>query len=110
MIIITIGEMIIAPVQQTIVAKFAPKDKRGRYMAVFGFHWAIPNLFGILLAGLVTEYIDPNWVWYFAGILSIISLVGFLSLHRVIMRRYLKEEGPLSEEQTEKIIKEMQNI
>ena len=92
MIIITIGEMIIAPIQQTIVASFAPEDKRGRYMAVFGFHWAIPNLFGILLAGLVMENIGPNWVWYFAGILALFSVIGFWSLHGVTQKRFSKEE------------------
>lgn len=110
MIIITIGEMIVTPIQQTVVAKFAPEEKRGRYMAVFGFHWAIPSLFGILLAGLVMDYIGPNWVWFFAGILSFVSVVGFWSLHGVTKKRFSKEEEPLSEEQSEKIIEEIQNI
>ncbi|MHA1486979.1 MAG: MDR family MFS transporter [Promethearchaeota archaeon] len=99
MIIITIGEMIVTPIQQTVVAKFAPEDKRGRYMAMFGFHWAIPSLFGVLLAGLVMENIGPNWVWYFAGILSFISVVGFWSLHGVTKKRFLKEDAPLDEDQ-----------
>jgi len=110
MIIITIGEMIVTPIQQTVVAKFAPEDKRGRYMAMFGFHWAIPSLFGVLLAGLVMENIGPNWVWYFAGILSFISVVGFWSLHGVTKKRFLKEDAPLDEDQKEDIIEEMQNI
>ncbi|MCP4763668.1 MAG: MFS transporter, partial [archaeon] len=38
-IIITIGEMIIAPFGRSLVAKFASEDKRGRYMAVFGLSW-----------------------------------------------------------------------
>jgi len=92
MIIITIGEMIVTPIQQTVVAKFAPEDKRARYMAMFGFHWAIPNLFGVLLAGLVWDNIGPNWVWYFAGILSFISVVGFWSLNGIAQKRFSKEE------------------
>ena len=99
MVIITIGEMIVTPIQQTVVANFAPEDKRGRYMAMFGFHWAIPNLFGVLLAGLVMEHIGPNWVWYFAGILSFFSAVGFWSLHGVTKKRFSKEEGPIIEDQ-----------
>lgn len=110
MIIITIGEMIVTPIQQTAVALFAPEDKRGRYMAMFGFHWAIPNLFGVLLAGLVMEHIGPNWVWYFAGILSIISVVGFWSLHGVTKARFSKEKEPLNEDIDEAIIEEMQKI
>jgi MFS family permease len=109
MIIITIGEMIVTPIQQTVVAKFAPEDKRGRYMAIFGFHWAIPNLFGVLLAGLVKEYIGANWVWYFAGILSMISVVGFWSLHGVAKKRFSKEE-PLNGKQDKDVIEEMQKI
>ena len=107
MVIITIGEMIVTPIQQTVVANFAPEDKRGRYMAMFGFHWAVPNLFGVLLAGLVMEHIGPNWVWYFAGILSFFSAVGFWSLHGVTKKRFSKEEEPIIEDQKEHGIEEM---
>jgi MFS family permease len=83
MAILTVGEMIVIPVSQAIVARFAPQDKRGRYMAVYGFHWSIPSLFGIIVAGLVYDYIGPNWVWYFAGILCLIAIIGFWILYRV---------------------------
>ena len=96
--IITIGEMIEMPIGQTAAAFFAPEDKRGRYMAVFGFHWAIPNLFGVLLAGLVMEYIGPNWVWYFAGILSLIAAVGFWLLHGITKERFSHEKEILDSE------------
>lgn len=36
MVIITFGEMIIMPQGQTLAANFAPEDKRGRYLALFG--------------------------------------------------------------------------
>ena len=91
MIIITIGEMIVTPIQQTTVALFAPEDKRGRYMAMFGFHWLIPNLFGVLAAGLIMDSIGPNWVWYIAGILSLITVIGFWLLNGVTKKRFLKE-------------------
>ena len=97
MAIITIGEMIEMPIGQTTAAFFAPEDKRGRYMAMFGFHWAIPNLFAILIAGLVMENIGPNWVWYLAGILSLIAAIGFWLLHGVTKERFLK----VKESQTE---------
>jgi MFS family permease len=92
MIIITIGEMIVTPVSQAAAASFAPEDKRGRYMAVFGFQWAIPNLFGVLLAGIVMENLGPNWVWYLAGILSMIAITGYWMLHGISKHRFLKEE------------------
>lgn len=98
MIIITVGEMIVVPVSQAAVAFFAPEDKRGRYMAMYGFHWAVPNLFGVLLAGLIWANIGPNWVWYFAGILSFIAIVGFWLLHNVSKHRFLKKVESQDEE------------
>jgi len=91
MIIITIGEMIVTPIQQTAVASFAPEDKRGRYMAMYGFSWGIPNLFGVLVAGFIMVNIGPNWVWYIAGILSLISVIGFWLLNSVTKERFSKE-------------------
>jgi len=110
MMIITIGEMIVTPIQQTAVAMFAPEDKRGRYMAVFGFHWAIPNLFGVLLAGLVMENIGPNWVWYFAGILSLVSSLGFWTLNGITKKHFLKVKEPLIKDQNQELIEEMNLI
>jgi len=77
MAIITIGEMLWAPVSQSIVARLAPEDMRGRYMALYGFSWAIPFAIGPLLAGLVMDYSDPNWVWYAGGIFGLISAAMF---------------------------------
>ena len=99
--ILTVGEMIVIPVSQAAVAYFAPEDKRGRYMAVYGYHWAIPTLFGVLVAGLVTVYIGPNWVWYLAGILCLISIIGFWLLHSVAKDRFSNEIEPSSEELSE---------
>lgn len=94
---ITVGEMIVFPVAQGLVARFAPEDKRGRYMAVSSFQWSIPNLFGILLAALIMEYIGPNWVWYFAGILSLVAMIGFLLLHNATRDRLAKGLEPTTE-------------
>ncbi|MFW9947785.1 MAG: MDR family MFS transporter [Candidatus Odinarchaeota archaeon] len=91
MAILTVGEMIVIPVSQTAAASFAPEDKRGRYMAVFGLHWAIPNLFGVVGAGLVMDNLGGNWVWYLAGILSLIAAMGFLLLQGVTKDRFSKE-------------------
>lgn len=92
MAIITVGEMITSPVSQTSVAHFAPKDKRGRYMAFHGFTYALPSTFGIILAGFVIEYIGPNWVWYFAGIISLVASVGFWYLRKAAKERFENEQ------------------
>ena len=92
MIIVTIGEMIALPTSQSVAAKFAPDDKRGRYMAIFGFSWAIPNLYGFILAGVIMDNYDPNWVWYGAAILSSITVVGYLLLHKKSKQRFSDDD------------------
>jgi len=98
MAIITVGEMIVFPTGQSAAASFAPEDKRGRYMAVYGFQWMIPNLFGVLAAGLIMDSIGPNWVWYLAGILSMLSMIGFWLIHGVTKERLSMEKKPMKEQ------------
>ena len=97
MAIITVGEMIVYPTGQSSAASFATEDKRGRYMAVYGFQWMIPNMFGALGAGLVMVYIGANWVWYLAGILSLFSTIGFWLLHGITRDLFSKREEAIKE-------------
>jgi len=82
MVVITVGEMIVAPVGQALVAKFAPEEMRGRYMAVFGYSWGISFMIGPYLAGMVLDNFDPRFLWYAAGIIGTLAVMGFLGLHR----------------------------
>jgi MFS family permease len=93
MIVITVGEMVVAPVGQALVAQFSPEDMRGRYMAVFGFTWGISFAFGPLLAGYVTDVIHPNWVWYGSFILGMIGVLGYLVLHARIGEQLAEVES-----------------
>jgi MFS family permease len=94
MAVITIGEMIVAPVSQALVAGLAPADMRGRYMAVFGFSWVIPGVVGPLLAGLVLDHLDPSWLWLGAGVVGMISAAGFAAMHRWMQGRAARELAP----------------
>jgi MFS family permease len=81
MVIITIGEMLVAPVSKAVVAGFAPEHMRGRYMAISGFSFGIPFAVGPLLAGLVLDTMQPDWLWYLSGLVGMLSVAGFLWLH-----------------------------
>jgi MFS family permease len=81
MIIITIGEMIYAPKEQTVVASFAPEHMRGRYMAIRNFSWIIPISIGPLGAGILMDNVDPRYLWYIAGIIGSFAVAGFTYLH-----------------------------
>ena len=88
MIWITFGEMIAVPVGQALVARFAPEEMRGRYMAFYGLAWSIPGAVGPWAAGLVLDNYNPDWVWYIGGILCALSIVGFLALHAGTRTRF----------------------
>ena len=88
MILITIGEMIVSPIGSALVAKFSPEDMRGRYLAVYSIAWGIPIAIGPLAAGIIMDKYDPNWVWYGSGIVSMIAVIGFLSLRTHARRRF----------------------
>ncbi len=81
MVIITIGEMLVIPIGQALVAKFAPEDMRGRYMAMYSFGWTIPAALGPWSAGVIMDNYNPNWVWYTCGIVSLFAIIGYLLLH-----------------------------
>ena len=95
MVVITIGEMLVAPVGSTLIARFSPEHMRGRYMAFFGFTWGIAFAIGPLLAGYVNDFIDPNWVWYGAFVIGLVSTMGYFSMHFADRKRIAEpEESP----------------
>jgi MFS family permease len=94
MVIITIGEMLVAPNSQALAASFAPEDMRGRYMAMFGFSGLIPTAIGPLLAGIVMDNLDQRWLWYAAGILGLAAAGAFSLLQRRVERTDEEETQP----------------
>jgi MFS family permease len=82
MIIITIGEMVVTPFQQSLVASFAPEDMRGRYMAVSGLSWSVAFTVGPYFAGLLLDSANPNLLWAFCGIVGVLTTLGFVVLNK----------------------------
>jgi MFS family permease len=81
--------MIVMPVGQALVARFAPGDMRGRYMAFYGLSWTIPAAVGPWAAGLIMDNYDPNWVWYAAGVICAIATAAFYFLHFKTRSRFV---------------------
>jgi len=80
-VIITIGEMIVVPTSQSLAANFAPEEMRGRYMAIFGLTWAIPQTLGPGAAGYILDNYNPNLLWYLGGALCGLSVLAYYALH-----------------------------
>ena len=83
MIVITIGEMVFTPFQQSLVASFAPEQMRGRYMAVSGLSWGMAFAVGPYFAGLLLDSPSPNLLWVACGILGVITVIGYVILDRI---------------------------
>lgn len=77
-VIVTVGEMISAPLYQSMAAEFAPIDMRGRYMAFLNISYSFSAAFGPLIAGYGLESSHPQWVWFAGGLLCLIAAIGFL--------------------------------
>jgi predicted MFS family arabinose efflux permease len=80
-VIVCLGEMLFFPTSSALAANFAPKDMRGRYMAVSGLVWSIPATIGPAAAGIIIDNYNPNLVWYIGGVICIISGIGYYALH-----------------------------
>ena len=87
LVIITIGEMIIMPISSALAANFAPEDKRGRYMAVFGVSWGLPSIIGPSAAGLILDNFNPFLLWYVAAGIAAVAIGGFYLLHLWLGKR-----------------------
>lgn len=81
LVIITIGEMVHMPTSSALAANFAPEDKRGRYMAVYGLAWGLPSIVGPSAAGLILDNFNPFLLWYIAAGISAVAIGGFYLLH-----------------------------
>jgi MFS family permease len=95
-VIITIGEMIVVPTSQALVAGFAPEEMRGRYMAVSGLSWAIPSTIGPAAAGYILDNYNPNLLWYIGGVLCGLSVLAYYFLHLRLGNR--QEFAPTKED------------
>lgn len=93
-VIITFGEMLIMPTSQALAANFAPADKRGRYMAVFGMTWMLPATVGPAAAGVILDNYNPNLLWYIGGVLCAVSALSYYALHLRLGKQPRFEPAP----------------
>ncbi len=103
MIVFALGEAIQAPRYYEYVADLAPKEQVGTYMGFAFLPVAIGTFFAGLIAGpLVQHYIgyteggilipgpgsaDPNGMWYWVGLIGIVSTISMILYDRLVARR-----------------------
>jgi MFS family permease len=80
MIIMTIGELIIAPASSTYVANIAPINMRGRYMSLFGLTWGVASGIAPVLGGYLGDQFGTRAIWFGGAFIGAISVLAFLYL------------------------------
>ncbi len=89
MVILTIGELLLAPTGSAMAANLAPADMRGRYMGLYGLTWGVSFGIGPVVAGLLNDNVAPAAMWVFAGLAGLAASVGFAWLSRRTSARFL---------------------
>ena len=87
MVILTIGELLIAPTGTAVAANLAPPDMRGRYMGLYGITWGVAFGIGPVIAGYLNDNVAPRAIWIFALAAGLMAAAGFLLLRRKLAGR-----------------------
>jgi MFS family permease len=85
MMIVTLGELILAPTTTTFTANYAPPDRRGRYISMIGLANGVGYGMGPVLGALFNDYVSPQATWFGSGIIGIGAVAIFYSL----IQRYI---------------------
>jgi MFS family permease len=76
----TLGEMLNAPANSTLIAELSPAALRGRYQGVFALSWAIAGVGAPILGGFLQEHVGNTFLWLFcAGLGVVIAVAQVLS-------------------------------
>lgn len=84
MVVMTIGELILAPTSSTYAANLSPADKRGRYMSLYGLTWPVGAGIGPIFGGLLNDLLGPQATWYGGMVVGLIGALIFALLGRRI--------------------------
>jgi len=88
MMVFTMAEMIIAPIQMTFVANNAPEDMRGRYMGFYSLAWGLGGSTGPFIGGRIMDVYSARLLWYVIFVVGLIAMLGYL-----IMGKLFKDGG-----------------
>ena len=82
MVMMTLGELILVPTASTFVANQAPKDKRGRYMGIFGLTWSVAAGIAPIMGGLLNDNLGPHFIWLGGMMVGLLGTTAFIYLHK----------------------------
>jgi MFS family permease len=75
----TVGEIIAAPVNSTVVTNMAAPEARGRYQGVYGMSWALASMAGPIAGAAVFDHAGATALWNGCLGSGIVIAIGYLA-------------------------------
>ncbi|MBB5871426.1 MFS family permease [Allocatelliglobosispora scoriae] len=72
----TVGEMINAPANSTLVAALSPSQMRGRYQGVLNLSWAVAGFAAPVLGGWVQDHVGNSQLWLGCAVIGVVVAVA----------------------------------
>lgn len=85
MVIMTIGELIVMPTSNAMVANMAPPDKRARYMGIYSLTYTFGTGVGPIAGGILSDRFGPPAIWYGGATTALVAALGFWLMYRSSM-------------------------
>jgi MFS family permease len=82
MVILTIGELLLAPTGTAFAANLAPAEMRGRYMGLYGLTWGVSFGIAPVIGGWLNDNVAPVAIWYAGMAMGLAAALGFLAMAR----------------------------
>jgi MFS family permease len=77
-VLVTLGEVIIAPTTLATVGDFADKNNRGRYMGLYGVAEMLGFSLGPVVGGILLDgFTSPLPIWGTIGLIAFLAALGF---------------------------------
>jgi MFS family permease len=84
MVVLTLGELLLAPTGTAFAANLAPADMRGRYMGIYGLSWGVSVGVAPVIGGWLSDNVAPAAIWYAGLTMGLAAALGFVVLdHRL---------------------------
>ncbi len=77
MVIMTLGELMVSPTSNALVANMAPPDKRARYMGIYSLTYTFGTGVGPVAGGVLSDSFGPPAIWYGGAFTAFLSAIGF---------------------------------
>jgi MFS family permease len=86
MVVLTLGELLLAPTGAAFAANLAPSDMRGRYMGLYGLSWGLSLGIAPVIGGWLNDNVAPVAIWYAGLAMGLTAALGFVVLGRAARR------------------------